>query len=394
MKILVLHIRGLSTGYIGCYGNDWIDTANMDRLASEGIVFDQHFADTMTSVPSSLSGYWHYPWLKDGQANAPRLQSILQDAGIACEFLPPIFPTKSADDDVLYFDPMLDSIDRALTKLLNQENFLLWADMPDLYPPWSPALDVMLHYFNPELSDEDEEEEPGPLLDPPNDPREYDSLRSRESLHLTYAAAISDFDNALGNLVKKLKDQGCYDDLCLAVTGDRGIALVEHQVLGDVPLLMHEEMIHLPLIIRLPEGKHACQRFSQLTQPVDLFPTMLTAFDIAILETAGKSLWPILKDPHSVHRPYLFLGDATSDAETLMLRNSDWALRFNKSSEQLNEPQLFQKPHDRWENNNVQQSYFDYCDQLTATLNTVYQTMTRTGPPEWPDFPSEDESEN
>ena len=45
MKIIVIEVTGLHLGYLGCYGNDWVATPNLDRLAVEGIVFDWHFAD-------------------------------------------------------------------------------------------------------------------------------------------------------------------------------------------------------------------------------------------------------------------------------------------------------------------------------------------------------------
>ena len=45
MKVLVLAPRGLHLGFVGCYGNDWVATPNLDRLAAEGVVFDQHLLD-------------------------------------------------------------------------------------------------------------------------------------------------------------------------------------------------------------------------------------------------------------------------------------------------------------------------------------------------------------
>ncbi len=45
MKVVVLNARGLHLGYIGPAGNEWIETPALDRLAAEGVVFDQHIAD-------------------------------------------------------------------------------------------------------------------------------------------------------------------------------------------------------------------------------------------------------------------------------------------------------------------------------------------------------------
>src|SRR5437764_10934356 len=44
MNILVVEASALHLGFLGCYGNDWVATPNLDRLAAEGIVFDQHIA--------------------------------------------------------------------------------------------------------------------------------------------------------------------------------------------------------------------------------------------------------------------------------------------------------------------------------------------------------------
>ena len=50
MKVLVLAARGIQTAYMGCYGNPWIATPNLDALAASGVVFDQHFADRADSA--------------------------------------------------------------------------------------------------------------------------------------------------------------------------------------------------------------------------------------------------------------------------------------------------------------------------------------------------------
>src|SRR5438105_5656748 len=43
-RVLVLNVRGLSPFFLGAYGNEWVHAPNCDRLASRGVVFDQHFA--------------------------------------------------------------------------------------------------------------------------------------------------------------------------------------------------------------------------------------------------------------------------------------------------------------------------------------------------------------
>src|ERR671934_262335 len=45
MRVLVIVARGLQLGYLGCYGNTWVETPAIDALAARGVVCDQHFAD-------------------------------------------------------------------------------------------------------------------------------------------------------------------------------------------------------------------------------------------------------------------------------------------------------------------------------------------------------------
>ena len=56
MKIIVIEAAGLHLGYVGCYGNDWVATPNLDRLAMRGIVFDWHI---VAQPELALTTPWH-----------------------------------------------------------------------------------------------------------------------------------------------------------------------------------------------------------------------------------------------------------------------------------------------------------------------------------------------
>ena len=38
--------------YLGAYGNGWIKTPHLDRLAAEGIVFENSFAEALPTIPA------------------------------------------------------------------------------------------------------------------------------------------------------------------------------------------------------------------------------------------------------------------------------------------------------------------------------------------------------
>lgn len=67
-RALVISFDRLHAGYLGCYGNDWIETEHLDRLAAESVVFDGLFADDLS--PAGLGRRWW--WLAPAAgANSP-----------------------------------------------------------------------------------------------------------------------------------------------------------------------------------------------------------------------------------------------------------------------------------------------------------------------------------
>ncbi len=57
MNVVVIVCNSLHLGFLGTYGNAWIETPNLDRLAAEGIVFDHHFPENLTTLPTRRS-WW------------------------------------------------------------------------------------------------------------------------------------------------------------------------------------------------------------------------------------------------------------------------------------------------------------------------------------------------
>ena len=57
MNVIVVVCNSLHLGFLGPYGNGWIETPNLDRLAAEGVVFDHHFPENLTTLPTRRS-WW------------------------------------------------------------------------------------------------------------------------------------------------------------------------------------------------------------------------------------------------------------------------------------------------------------------------------------------------
>ena len=50
-NVIVVVADTLRTAYIGAYGNEWIRTPNMDRLASEGVLFTRAHPECLPTIP-------------------------------------------------------------------------------------------------------------------------------------------------------------------------------------------------------------------------------------------------------------------------------------------------------------------------------------------------------
>ena len=84
-RALVLTLDRIHPGYLGCYGNDWIETPNFDRLATQSVVFDRHFVNELRidAAPEAWSLDAHRTEdLREVRPNGRTVPAILAEAGV------------------------------------------------------------------------------------------------------------------------------------------------------------------------------------------------------------------------------------------------------------------------------------------------------------------------
>lgn len=387
MKILVLHIRGLRPAFLGCYGNDWVDTAALDRLAADSVVFDQHHADNLDER-TSWTGQYHYPGPTKTDHASADLPALLEQAALPFVHVAAAYaPRFGSEEAVDYFDPTLEVLEKALAEQSGNEHWLIWVDLPDLLPPWSPSLDVLEHYFSDADDSEDDVEALEPLLDPPDNLIDAEADALWEQVKLSYAAAVTHFDHCLEVILQHMRECGLLEQTMLIVTSEAGVALGEHGRIGDGGPGSHAERTHLPLLVRLPGGEQAGRRVAALTQPVDLFPTLLAASGAAIPEQQGQSLWPLLRGETAAVRAYLVAVTRHNQQLSWLLRSPDWSL-LQAAEEAV--PKLYVKPEDRWEVNDVYQHHQEWAAALQKTRREFVRASQQPGPFQSPPLPDPD----
>jgi arylsulfatase A-like enzyme len=423
MKAIVLVARGLQLGALGCYGNPWIDTPALDMLAAEGIVFDQHFADNADAAGARhawRSGRYHLPGAPSAaRAEArPDLLAALRKQGMhTCLIVDDSRPSSSefaegwievqrvsAAEEETPLDAVLEAVGAALERLERRDNWLLWIDLTTLVPPWNVPAEFQEPYFTEEPVEEEEEESDEmdeaekeeesqpltPLSEIPDGLIDCEDDYLYLSLQTSYAAAVSYVDAGIRQLLEALAGLQGGDDILLIVTTDAGQNLGEHGLVGASRPWLHDELIHLPLLLRLPGAAEAGRRVAALTQTVDLAPTLADWFQATLPDAHGHSLLPLARGEVESVRPYACTGLHVGEAIEYALRTPEWAflLPVNPGTDdEERSTQLYVKPDDRWEVNNVRQHHLEFAEQLERTLRDFVTATCQPGSLAFPPLP-------
>ena len=355
-KVLVIVARGLQLGALGCYGNGWIDTPALDRLAAEGIVFDQHFADAASPEGARAawrSGCYDFP---DVAANPltekPNLVQRLSAAGIPCCLvldesrpLPGDFvqdwttvhrPVPEVGET--YLEATVAAAEACLKESAGRERWLFWVELATLLPPWNIPSDFLDPYFSDEPleedddeprdeDDEEEDEEPWtPHEDPEPGPIDPEDDTLYLSLRTTYAAAVTYLDAGIGELLETLRGPEAGGPNAGACRVGLRPVLGEHGLVGPIRPWLHEEIVHLPLLVRLPGLAGAGRRVAALTQAVDLAPTLRKSLACLYLGATGTVWHHCCMEMASRCASYVCAGPQVGEAIEWCMRTPDWAL--------------------------------------------------------------------
>jgi arylsulfatase A-like enzyme len=360
MKCLVIEASALHLGFLGCYGNDWVATPNLDRLATESVVFDQHFAD----CPELSSSR---PWWQ-------------RSAATGFYTVPGAEPVEAQPQPWVRYETLSALTDFAvnvvslLETACESEPEVLWIDGPNLAPPWRLPEDLLGVYADEEDPDAE------PLADPPLGLGRLE-LGELDRLQTTYAAVVTYFDAQVGAVVDWLRERGQLDGLLVCVTAQCGLPLGEHDLTGIRRAWLHEELVHVPLILRLPNAAEAGLRIGALTQPVDLSGTLTAHLGLDATPGHGHALFPLVRAEKIELRPHAFSCLRVGESEEWLLRTPERALLLPVRVPADDPPrrlQLYVKPDDRWEVNDLAQRSEEETQGLETTLRTLV-AATRPG---------------
>jgi arylsulfatase A-like enzyme len=356
MRTVVIAAHGCPVWPLGAYGNEWIATPHLDRLAAEGVTFDRHFAHH----PDPLGGRADWWGVKNPSPPTPPPEGerrVIIRATRRGFDAPSHYYARFAE----VFDarpqmgrppfaPLLELLPQVLDTL--GDDALVWVETDRLMPPWFAPPDVFEVYCEDLTDDAGEDADP---LQPWGDPQvgwfDRDDLASWELLHRSFAATLTTFDADLGRIFEVLTAKRWDESANWVFTSDFGFPLGHHGLLGPHRPWLHEEFVHLPLIVRRPGGGEG-ERVWAFTQPDDVLP-LVTGENtpnatrsqvISVCEIDGHREAALRTDTHAILLP------------------------LGTPEDEPREPLLYEKPSDRWELNDVRQPNLGLADEMEAEL--------------------------
>jgi arylsulfatase A-like enzyme len=383
MNAICLVLDRLHAGYVGAYGNHWIETPALDRLAFDSVVFDQYLIDSpwLESLYRSL---WlgQHAMMPHAADEGPTLAERLRRAGVNTTLLTdePLVadhPLARGFDPVLVLEQPQEAevaaeldqthLARCFAEMIQwldgaKEPFLLWSHLAGLGGPWDAPLEFRRRY-----ADEDDPDPPY-TADVPNlllsEDYDPDQLLG---LSQTYAGQVSLLDTCLGALLELFESGPLAENTLLVLLSARGFPMGEHRRVGGYDDALYGELVHVPLLMRFPGGLGSAVRSQALVQPGDLWATLGEWWSLADLpdRPPARSLLPLVRGEAETLRDRIGLTDSRgSDA----IRVPAWYLRSDK-------PELFVKPDDRWEVNDVADRAGSVVEMLQKALLEYQQAL-------------------
>jgi hypothetical protein len=387
MNAICLVVDRLHAGYLGAMGNSWIDTPSIDRLASRSLVFDQMLVDA-PRLDALYRSYWQgwHALCPPPPEDRPSLPALLREAEVHSALLTDDrtvqeHPLALDFDEVVAIDPPWQTqtagegrfdkthLARCFVQMIDwlqtaPRPFLLWCHLASLGTTWDAPLEFRQRYC------EEGDPEPPRSADVP-ERRLGDNPDPDDILGITqsYAGQVSLLDTCLGGLGEFLHDSPLVGETLLGLTSARGFPLGEHGRIGPCDDALYGELLHVPLLLQFPDHGGAAVRSQTLVEPADLWATLLDYWRIGDRprSPSAGSLMPFMGGEPPLHRDRLCIaGPGLQRA----IRTPAWHLRRNGGN---GAAELFAKPDDYWEVNNVAPR----CQEVVECLEDALSEFER-----------------
>jgi arylsulfatase A-like enzyme len=406
-NVLIVSLDTLRPDHLGCYGYERNTSPEIDRFCRDAIRFDRAIAQAPSTLPSHASMLTstlprqHAAFLTRKSALASgvtTLPEILRAAGYTTvsynggaqlapewgldrgfDIYESVRP-KQAHGDA--FSGQVDRFDHTVEvaarwfREQRAEPFFAFLHSYEVHHPYTPTAEN-LRLFERDYSGELPRDITASLLRSVN--RGSPTLTRADFDHIvsTYDAEIRSADAAFGDLMAFLRARGLYDEMLIVLMSDHGEEFGEHGLMGWHSHTLYDELLRVPLVIKLPNSRFAGRVVTDPVRLIDVAPTVLEVLGLPPAHAfVGESLLAFFEAQSAVSRPAISQQD-TARRDVLSLRTDRWKLYRGK---------LFDLEADRLEQRDVAGTHPEIAASLQARLDELLeQTSVGEGVPSTPE---------
>jgi len=380
MKTIFLVLDTVRRDYLAAYGNTWVHTPNLSKLAQAGITFDNHWVGSLPCMPARrefMTGRYNFVYRGWGPIEPyddvlPRelrektgtFSHLLTDHQHYFELGGENYHTGFNTWEFFRgqeYDPWVSLVDAIAVpdwsdlgkrdQAQIQQNFknrerqvqegdfsgprtvqaaIDWVEANRAADNWFLQVELFdphePFYCTEEYRELYHDTWDGPVWDWPD----YDIVRQDpaavEHVRKCYAGLLTMSDRWADKLFAKLEELGLWDETVIVFTTDHGTMLGEHEWWMKLNMPLYNEIARIPLIMKWPGNVRAGERFGGLTQTIDLMPTFLDFYGAPYPpHLHGRSIKGMLDGTGPLREDALFgyFGMATNvtDGRHVYLRN-------------------------------------------------------------------------
>ena len=368
-NLLVFAIDSLRADHLSCYGYGRLTSPFADRLAAEGVLFERCYSAYIPTTPAYTTILTGMDVMRHEMVSLTPKGPIAEDIRTLPELL-------REAGYVSYRVGFKGEFFRGFDKYLTyDEGWVAWEDRParkaeNLNETAIPALEELVSSGQPWILFMRHMDPHAPYLPPPP----YDQVFYRKDptqpgldmapicdfpnfadFHLSwmppgiqdaehpiamYDGAVAYMDACIQVILNRLEELGQRENTLVVFTADHGETLYDHGCYFDHHGL-YEPTLHVPLILRFPDGRGAGTRIPGYVLHEDLTPSLLELIGLKRLadreQMDGDSWVPILDGERASNYSEFYLSECT------WMRKRGWRTPEWKLIEAL-EPDFHGKP--------------------------------------------------
>ncbi len=373
-NVLLITLDTTRADALGAYGQTLPSSPHIDRLAREGVVFEQAIASNPETLPSHATLFTgRFPFAHGVRSNSGyvlpgsslTLAEILRSAGhaTAAEIAALVMnaQTQIAQGFAQVRDPDSPGVERKRVR---------YGDGPEREVPTRVAADISrrgieflrrhrdrpfflwLHYFDPHV--------------PYSAPGRFNARIPSSPYHAEVASA----DEEIGRVIEAVEGLGLRDSTVVVLTSDHGEGLGEHGELTH-SYFTYQSTMRVPLIFWGPKSFASGKRVTSLVRNADIAPTLLDLLEVEVPEPMqGVSLEELLLG-RGDGVDLLAYGESIELAKTFAVAPLRFVARGRYKYVHKVEPALYDLQADPGETTNVAAEHPEVVAQLEGELEAL-----------------------